>query len=426
MGKYRRIIKGRCSSDDSLPAIFNEYMHLSWDSPDEKRTRAIAPKIAEAGVKYYVIDCGWSNEEKGSEVYPYLGQWKESHARFPSGVKKTAEFISSLGMKMGLWIEPEIIGNKCQEMLDYYDEDCFVRRHGKKVCVMGRYFLDFRNKKVRDYLTSSISRMINEYGAEYIKLDYNQDMGVGNENDAYSAGEGLELCAKAYLSWIDEVRSMFPDVLFETCSSGGMRMDYLTLSHFSLISTSDQTDYKKYPYIAGNILSSVLPEQAAVWSYPVASSLPIGTPFDFDEAWVDENISEERIIFNMVNSLLGRIHLASRIDLLSKEKFALIQEGIEVYDSLTEFKKEALPFFPTGFASFKSKYVSTGLTNGDKAYLSVWSTGGGSSFLIPLKGYTKARCVYPKKNSLAYSLNNGVLTIEFNEPYQARLFELEK
>ncbi len=426
MSKYRRIIKGRCSSDESLPAIFNEYMHLSWDSPDEKRTRAIAPIVAKAGIKYYVIDCGWSNEEKGSEVYPYLGQWKQSHARFPSGVKKTADFINSLGMKMGLWIEPEIIGNKCQEMLDYYDDDCFVKRHGKKVCVMGRYFLDFRNQKVRDYLTSSISRMINEYGARYIKLDYNQDMGVGNENDAYSAGEGLELCARAYLSWIDEMRKMFPDVLFETCSSGGMRMDYLTLSHFSLVSTSDQTDYKKYPYIAGNIFSAVLPEQAAVWSYPVASSLPIGTPFEFDEAWVDENISEERIVFNMVNSLLGRIHLASRIDLLSKEKFALIQEGIEVYDSLAKFKKEALPFFPTGFANFKSKYVSTGLTNGNKAYLSLWSTGGGSSLSIPLKGYTKARCVYPKKNSLAYSLKDGVLTIEFTEPYQARLFELEK
>lgn len=94
---------------------------------------------------------------------------------------------------------------------------------------------------------------------------------------------------------------------------------------------------------------------------------------------------------------LGRIHLASRIDLLSKEKFALIQEGIKLCDSLSDFKKEALPFFPTGFASFKSKYVSAGLTNGDKACLSAWSTGGGSSSSIPLKGYTKVKCVYPKK-----------------------------
>lgn len=426
MSRYRRAIKGRCESDEALPAIFNEYMHLSWDSPEERRTWEIAPAIAKTGVKYYVIDCGWSNEEKGSEVYPYLGQWKESHARFPSGIKKTAEFLASLGMKMGLWIEPEIVGCKCQEMLAYYDEDCFVRRHGKKVCVMGRYFLDFRSEKVRDYLTASLQRMIGEYGASYIKLDYNQDMGVGNQNNAYSAGEGLELNARAYLSWIDEMRRRFPDVLFETCSSGGMRMDYLTLSHFSLVSTSDQTDYRKYPCIAGNVFSSALPEQAAVWSYPIASPLPIGAPFDFDRAWVEENISEERVVFNMVNALLGRIHLASRVDLLSKEKFALIQEGIKVYDSLAGFKKEALPFFPTGFASFKSQYVSAGLCRGSKAYLSLWSTGGGSSFSLPLEGYRKARCIYPKKSTLAYSLENGILRVEFTEPYQARLFELEK
>ena len=82
-----------------------------------------------------------------------------------------------------------------------------------------------------------------------IKTDYNQDAGVGTERDAASFGEGLELCAKAYLGWVDEMRARFPQVLFETCASGGLRMDHETLQHFSIVSTSDQTDYKKYPYI---------------------------------------------------------------------------------------------------------------------------------------------------------------------------------
>ena len=86
-----------------------------------------------------------------------------------------------------------------------------------------------------------------------------------------SFGEGLEQCAAAYLAWADDMCVRFPQTLFETCSSGGMRMDYQTLAHFSVVSTSDQTHYDKYPYIAGNVLSAVLPEQAAVWSYPVGS-----------------------------------------------------------------------------------------------------------------------------------------------------------
>ena len=123
MTKYRRHIAGECAVDKYLPAVFNEYMHLSWDSPTEENTKKIAPIVAKTGVEYYVIDCGWHDEVDGNIIYPYVGQWKESKARFPHGVKATTDYIRSLGMKAGLWIEPEIIGINCQNMLDYYDDD---------------------------------------------------------------------------------------------------------------------------------------------------------------------------------------------------------------------------------------------------------------------------------------------------------------
>ena len=171
MTKYRRTIADRCAPDENLPTIFNEYMHLSWDCPTEENTRRIAPTVAKLGVKYYVIDCGWHNEEDGKTVYPYVGQWKESKARFPHGVRATTDYIRSLGMRAGLWIEPEIVGKDCAEMLSYYEDECFIRRNGKKVCVMGRYFLDFRNAKVVKYMSYTIRRMVEDYGADYIKMD---------------------------------------------------------------------------------------------------------------------------------------------------------------------------------------------------------------------------------------------------------------
>ena len=102
MTKYRRIIAGKSLPDETLPPIFNEYMHLSWDSPTEENTKKIASVVAKTGVEYYVIDCGWHNEEDGDKVYPYVGQWKESNARFPHGVRATTDYIRSLGMKPGL------------------------------------------------------------------------------------------------------------------------------------------------------------------------------------------------------------------------------------------------------------------------------------------------------------------------------------
>lgn len=427
MSRYRRHIKGVSEIDEGLSTIFNEYMHLSWDSPSEQNTAKIAPIVAKTGVDYYVIDCGWHNEEPGNIIYPFVGQWKESKTRFPSGVRKTTDFIRSLGMKAGLWIEPEIIGVDCKEMLAYYDDDCFLTRHGRKICRQGRYFLDFTNKKVVDYLNETVRRMVEDYGADYIKLDYNQDVGVGTDKYGTSFAEGVEIAAKAYLAWIDGVRARFKNVLFETCSSGGMRMDYQTLSHFSIISTSDQTQYLSYPYIAGNALAAVLPEQAAVWSYPVDSRGGVNGVFEPTREWCEENISCEQVILNMINSFLGRMHLASHLEVLSEEKFALVKEGVAYYKSIVQAKKTAAPYLPNGFTKFGDKLVASGFETKDKIYLAVWNLGESGRAEIKLNRLIKsAKIAYPVCAETSYSAECDKLIIDFENAKSARFFEIEK
>jgi len=428
MTKYRRQIAAKNAFDASLPTIFNEYMHLSWDSPTAENTAKIAPVVAKTGVEYYVIDCGWHNEEPGNEVYPYVGQWKESKARFPDGVRKTTDFIRSFGMKAGLWIEPEIIGIKCQEMLDYYDDSCFMQRNGRKIAVMNRYFLDYRNEKVRSYMSETIRRMVEDYGADYIKCDYNEDCGVGTDYASFCAGEGLEVCAEAFYLWIKEMTEKYPQVIFEGCSSGGMRMDYKTLSVYPLISTSDQTDYLKYPYIAGNILSAVIPEQAAVWSYPVGvGEIGFPLPKEYDKEWVAKNISDDRIVMNMINSFLGRMHLASHLELLNEHQLALVKEGVEYYNSLTEVKKKALPYFPNGFTSFDAEQVVAGFQTDEKIYLAVWNLCGKASVEIVLAEEMKeVHIVYPKKTDVQAKCCDGKLTVQFPRLNQAAFLEINK
>lgn len=423
MTKYRRHIKGHCTADEALPSIFNEYMHLSWDSPCEENVRKYAPVAAEMGIDYYVIDCGWHDEVPGNIIYPYVGKWKESNARFPSGLRATTDYIRSLGMKAGLWLEPEIVGNQCEEMLEFYGDDCFVQRYGEKVCTMNRYFLDFRKEKVIAYMSDTIRRMVKEYGADYIKLDYNEDMGAGCDAEATSLGDGLEQCAAAYLRWIDAMRKEFPNVLFETCSSGGMRMDYETLQHFSIVSTSDQTHYDRYPYIVSNMPAGVLPEQAAVWSYPV-NTFTHKTD-QLTAPWVEENISREEIIMNMINSFLGRLHLASHLDLMNGEQKALVKEGVDYYKKLARSKNGALPCFPLGFSREGQEIVSAGLKMGDTLYLALWNLGDPATAELPLDAaYSNAVCSYPRSNELPFTLKDGTLKVEFSKKYQARFFEI--
>ena len=423
MTKYRRKIAGKRLADEKLPCIFNEYMHLSWDCPSEDRVKIYAPKAREAGSEYYVIDCGWHDEQVGY-LYPFVGKWKESSVRFPSGVKTICNYIKSLGMKAGLWIEPEVVGVKCSEMIEYYGEECFLHRHGKKIQVCDRYFLDFRKEKVVKYLTETICRMVEDYGAEYIKLDYNQDLGVGCDGED-GFGEGLERCANAYLAWIDSVRKKFPNVIFETCASGGMRMDYQTLRRFSITSTSDQTDYLKYPYIACNILSAVLPEQAAVWSYPVGMVGKFEQDFTATSEWVEKFISKEQIIMNMINAFLGRMHLASHLELLSDDKFDLVKEGVEYYNKLSKIKRSALPVFPLGFKRIKDMIVAGGLETEKKLYLAVWNLGENASVRIPIEESASAECVYPKGENVEILLDKKEIIVQL-KACTARFFEILK
>ena len=414
MTKYRRHISGLVDADKTLPPIFNEYMHLSWDCPAEERTRKYAPVVAKTGVEYYVIDCGWHNEEEATKVYHYVGQWKESHARFPSGVRAITDYLRSLGMKAGLWIEPEVVGWQCKEMLDYYDDSCFLQRNGKKVFVHNRYFLDYRNEKVRAYMTETIRRMVEDYGADYIKCDYNQDCGVGTDYMAFCAGEGLEAAANAFMAWMKEMTEKYPQVVFEGCSSGGMRMDYKTLSVYSLISTSDQVEYLDYPYIAGNVLAAAIPEQAAVWSYPVGSD--VKTP----------EVSGQRIIVNMINSFLGRMHLASHIDEMDLEQLALVKEGVAYYNSLTEAKKKALPYFPKGFTVFGDDSVAAGFKTDEKIYLAVWCLKGSTEVVVPIQeGIKSAKIAYPTSGPTKCTVDGKELCILFDSVKSAAFFEIE-
>lgn len=425
MTRYRRHIKPICNADASLPVIYNEYMHYSWDDPFAVRALETAPSVAEVGSNYYIIDCGWHNSKSAdntTSMYKLFGTWYEDKSRFPDGIKAVAEAMHAQGMKFGLWLAPEVVGCENREMLEYYGDECFLQRNGKKIFNGTGHTLDFRHPKVIDYMTKTIDRMVNDYGCDYIKFDACPNPGVGSDYHTEMPGTALEDAYAAFTAWSTEMIKKYPDVIFEDCFGGGERMDYKALSMFHLISTSDQTDYLHYPYITANIFASVLPEQAGVWSYPVDFEL-----FDPDAPEkTNERVSKERVVLNMVNAVLGRIHLASRIHLLDAEKKALIREGIDFYNAITEEKLRAVPYLPLGYAKFGDTTVSVGLKTEDKLYLAVWNLRGERSVTIPFHEFSvkNASVAYPKTLATDFTFTEGSLTVNFTEDEQARIFEI--
>jgi hypothetical protein len=127
---------------------------------------------------------------------------------------------------------------------------------------------------------------------------------------------------------------------------------------------------------------------------------------------------------NMINSFLGRMHLASHVELLSENKQALIREGIAYFNKLSAVKCEALPYLPFGFTDFTKKAVACGLLHGDTLYLAVWNLGGGD-VTVPLeRTVCEATVAYPSGADTKLTVDGDRVTVHFTEDYQARFLEI--
>ena len=405
---YRRQ-KAKEVIDAKMPIVFNEYMYGSWNCPTEKSAERFSRIAAEMGADYYVIDCGWHDEV--DDPFYYVGKWKESKRKYPHGLRATADKVTERGMKFGLWMEPEVVGI-LGDAKEAFSDDCFLTRFGERICVSKRYQLDFRNEKVQRYLDGIIDRLTREFCVRYFKFDYNIEIGAGADSENGGIGCGLLENGRAYIDWLRRLRRRHPEVIFESCASGGNRLDYLTMSNSHLASTSDQTDYRLYPYIIGNMLSALLPEQAAVWVYPVSDRIP------------EEQIDEDCVAMNLVNGMSGRIHLASDMSGLSEDKKKLIKEGLAYYRYMIPYRAKAYPWLPNGFCRWGEDRLAFGLDCGEKKFLFVYDLGGEGRFTIPVGKCENVVTGYPKHSPLNGIYADGNLTVSLDGRFAAVVFEL--
>ena len=412
---YRRRIRRKNEDNQKLPVIFNDYMNCLFGDPTTEKEIPLIDAAAEMGCEYYVIDAGWYAP---GEWWDSVGEWQECRERFPGGVREVTDYIRSKGMIPGVWLELEVMGINCEKAKKAPDDWFFVR-HGKRVFDRSRYQLDFRNPAVLEHVNEVVDRVVNEYGVGYIKMDYNIEPGIGTELYADSVGQGMLEHERAYLRWLDGIFEKYPDLVIENCSSGGLRTDYALLSRYSIQSTSDQEDYRNYATISANAVAGITPEQAAVWSYPQRDG------------------DEEETIYNMVNTLLLRIHQSGHLAELSDARKALVKEGITYYKSIRQNIRKAMPVWPIGYADNLDQWLAFVLKTEDKAYLAVWRRGGDERMQIPLDSiWQEGACeqiklAYPKQSmsencDWEFDKERAVLTVNFKQPVMARMFEIDR
>jgi alpha-galactosidase len=406
--RYRRSIRRPNKDNESLAIIFNDFMNCLWGNPTTEKEIPLIDAAAETGCEYFCIDAGWY---AAGSWWDNVGEWQEAKERFPNGLKEVTDYIRSKGLIPGVWLEIEVMGIKCPKA-DRVPSDWFFQRHGRKVYDRSRYQLDFRNPEVRAHADEVIDRLVKEYGVGYIKMDYNIEPGIGTEVAADSFGDGLLGHERAYLAWLDGVFARYPELIIENCSSGGLRIDYAMLSRYSIQSTSDQEDYRRYATIAANSPSGLTPEQSAIWSYPLTQG------------------DKEEVVFNMVNAMLLRIHQSGHLAEISGERKELVKEALNYYKTIRKDIKAAVPFWPLGLSKFSDAWVSLGLRSGNKIYLAVWRRNSEKDTCsLPITDLAgekvSVKCAYPSFGECEYSWNEGKssLTVKLPKQFTARLFE---
>ena len=226
--------------DRVRPILINNWEATYFDFTEDKLVE-IAEKARECGVELFVLDDGWFGKRCGEQAG--LGDWVANPDRLKNGITGLAQRIEDLGMKFGLWFEPEMVNKDS----DLYREhpDWIIQTPGRRNS-HGRYqyVLDFSRKEVVDRIYEMMDKILSEAKVSYIKWDMNRSI-----TECYSAALSADRQGEVYHRYIlgvydlyERLTSKFPQILFESCASGGGRFDPGMLYYAPQCWTSDDSD----------------------------------------------------------------------------------------------------------------------------------------------------------------------------------------
>ena len=244
------------------PVLYNSWEGCMFDF-NQHRLLDLADRARKLGCELFVLDDGWFGQRNSDHAG--LGDYTVNRKKLPGGMEGLAEKIRAKGMEFGLWFEPESV-NPDSDLYrahpDWALTDDFTP-------VLGRHqlLLDLTKPEVRDYIVENVGAILDRAGISYVKWDMNR--------------HSIALGAKAHdyiLGLYDILRRIFeprPEVLLESCSSGGNRFDLGMLCYSPQIWCSDDTDPIERLTIQGN-LSFLYPQStfgAHVSAAPHAQTL---------------------------------------------------------------------------------------------------------------------------------------------------------
>lgn len=302
-------------SEEALPVLYNEYCY-TWGKPSLETVKKLLPVCKKLGVSYFVVDAGWYC--KGND-WERVGDWDVNYELFPNGLKAYADLCKEYGMRAGIWMEFENASAVAPVVKEH--PDWLLTFKGKTIWHGDRCMLDLRKKEVCEYLREKVTKMLLDSGIRYIKIDYNENIGLGADG-AESYGEGLRQQAEAAQEFFRSLKRDVDDLVVEICSSGGMRHEASWLALGDMCSFSDAHEGPEGAVIACNLHRFMPPRKMQVW------------------ATVREDYGYDETVFTLVKSMLGRVCLSGKIFDREEKILGAIREGLAFYEEIKEIVRD--------------------------------------------------------------------------------------
>lgn len=233
------VIRGRWKGVER-PVLINNWEATYMDFTGD-RIVAIARQASELGVDMMVLDDGWFGRR--SSDHDGLGDWRVNEEKLGCTMKEMVARVKALGMRFGLWIEPEMV-NMASDLFREHPDWAFIIPGKQPVRSRDQLLLDFSRKEVVDNICEQLFSVLDGCGIDYIKMDMNRSI-----NDVYSAAMTSQSQGKVLYQYMlgvyvfmERLLTRYPDLLLEGCAGGGGRFDAGMLYYAPQIWCSDMTD----------------------------------------------------------------------------------------------------------------------------------------------------------------------------------------
>lgn len=237
---YRERLARGSYRDKERPILINNWEATYFDFDNEK-IKGIAKEASDLGIELFVLDDGWFGERNNDDSS--LGDWFVNENKIKGGLNSLVKDINELGMRFGLWFEPEMISPNSNLYREHPDW-CIHIENRTRSLARKQLVLDLSRDEVCDAVIKMITDVLKSAPISYVKWDMNRNI-TELGSPAFSPKKQKELAHRYMLGLykiLENITSSFPDILFESCSGGGGRFDGGMLYYMPQTWTSDDTD----------------------------------------------------------------------------------------------------------------------------------------------------------------------------------------